>query len=295
MAVDLGSTFKELIDEINSKGGSVQPDYNQNDSTASDYIKNRPFYDSGETILLEQTFTTTLNDNSNIWESNSTVQLTTGDTVKVIFNGTEYTQEVKSFEGNTYVGNAGLVGVTGLETGEPFFVTNVKMTGEEGTTIAASEPQTNATIKIIKENIHYIDLKYLKNVLKFKDVPSEPAFAANLLKQYGVNSYNNGSFAFVSDFFFSENGANFPCTMIVNGVPVIIALNGEAGFVVKGYDSDVIYATDKITYETDMDTAGTFTLSFPHSSGTFATQEYVTEQIGNIDTLLTALNSGTGV
>ena len=89
MAVDLGSTFKELIDEINSKGGSVQPDYNQNDSTASDYIKNRPFYGSGEVILLEQTFTTTLNDNNNIWESDSTVQLTAGDTVKVIFNGTE--------------------------------------------------------------------------------------------------------------------------------------------------------------------------------------------------------------
>lgn len=28
MAVDLGSTFKELVDEINSKGSSVQSDYN---------------------------------------------------------------------------------------------------------------------------------------------------------------------------------------------------------------------------------------------------------------------------
>lgn len=33
----------------------------------------------------------------------------------------------------------------------------------------------------------------------------------------------------------------------------------------------------------------------PTEAGTLATQEYVTEQIGNIDTLLTALNSGTGV
>lgn len=273
-----------------------QPDYNQNDSTASDYIKNRPFYDVGEAILFEQTFTTTLNDNSNIWESDSTIQLTVGDTVKVIFNGTEYTQEVKSLQGITYVGNAGLVEVAELETGEPFFVTNTRpATSEEGTTIVTREPQTNATIKIIKENIHYIDLKYLKNVLKFKDVPSEPTFAVNLLKQYGVNSYNNGSFAFTPDEFFTENGANFPCTMIVNGVPVIIALDNMSGFTVKGFDDSVRYATNKITYETDMDIAGTFTLSFPHSSGTFATQEYVNEQIGNIDTLLTALNSGTGV
>ena len=33
----------------------------------------------------------------------------------------------------------------------------------------------------------------------------------------------------------------------------------------------------------------------PTAAGTLATEEYVTEQIGNIDTLLTALNSGTGV
>ena len=37
------------------------------------------------------------------------------------------------------------------------------------------------------------------------------------------------------------------------------------------------------------------TLTLPTTAGTFATQEYVTTQIGNIDTLLTALNSGTGV
>lgn len=282
-----------LVDNLPFLSAEVsQPDYNQNDSTAADYIKNRPFYDVGEVILFEQTFTTTLNDNSNIWESDSTIQLTAGDTVKVIFNGIEYTQEVKSLQGITYVGNAGLLGAAELETGEPFFE---KTTSEEGTTIVTREPQTNATIKIIKENIHYIDLKYLKNVLKFKDVPSEPAFAANLIKQYGVNSYNNESFAFASDFFFSENGADFPCTMIVNGLPLVLALDGEAGFIVRGYDSSVIYTVDNITYDTDMDPVGTFTLSFPHSSGTFATQEYVTEQIGNIDTLLTALNSGTGV
>lgn len=28
-----------------SSGGGVQPDWNQNDSTAADYVKNRPFYD----------------------------------------------------------------------------------------------------------------------------------------------------------------------------------------------------------------------------------------------------------
>lgn len=37
-------------------GGQVQPDWNQNDSTAKDYVKNRPFYtgDPVETVLVEE-------------------------------------------------------------------------------------------------------------------------------------------------------------------------------------------------------------------------------------------------
>ena len=36
-------------------GGGVQPDWNQNDSTALNYIKNRPFYsETTETVLVEE-------------------------------------------------------------------------------------------------------------------------------------------------------------------------------------------------------------------------------------------------
>ena len=47
------SGSKELARVIITGGGSsVQPDWNQNDSGAADYIKNRPFYD-GTNVLLE--------------------------------------------------------------------------------------------------------------------------------------------------------------------------------------------------------------------------------------------------
>ena len=50
------------------------------------------------------------------------------------------------------------------------------------------------------------------------------------------------------------------------------------------------------TFEYDgITTVNNRKILFPEAIGTFATQEYVNEQIGNIDTLLTALNSGTGV
>ena len=37
-------------------GGGVQPDWNQNDETAADYVKNRPFYtgDPVETVCVEE-------------------------------------------------------------------------------------------------------------------------------------------------------------------------------------------------------------------------------------------------
>ena len=37
-------------------GDSVQPDWNQNDETATDYVKNRPFYtgDPVKTVLVEE-------------------------------------------------------------------------------------------------------------------------------------------------------------------------------------------------------------------------------------------------
>lgn len=46
---------KAVVEYVNEK--VVQPDYNQNNSTASDYIKNRPFYDLGtiSEILLDLT------------------------------------------------------------------------------------------------------------------------------------------------------------------------------------------------------------------------------------------------
>ena len=41
---------------VSGGGGSVQPDWNQNDETAADYVKNRPFYtgDPVETVLVEE-------------------------------------------------------------------------------------------------------------------------------------------------------------------------------------------------------------------------------------------------
>ena len=47
---------KSYADQHSGGGGQVQPDWNQNDETAPDYVKNRPFYtgDPVGTVMVEE-------------------------------------------------------------------------------------------------------------------------------------------------------------------------------------------------------------------------------------------------
>lgn len=155
-----------------SGGGGVQSDYNQNDSTAPDYIKNRPFYEEMiEEILLEQTFSTTTVNEMNLWDTqDKIIQLTEGDTVKVVFKGIEYSQTVKPFifqPGTLYVGNLAVADSSLENTGEPFLVMNMSLTtSNNGTSVITEQAQTNATIKISKNGkvIHQMNSEYIKNM-----------------------------------------------------------------------------------------------------------------------------------
>lgn len=70
------------------------PDWNQNDETAADYIKNRPFYRKEtftETELVNGTFTFRYSSNSHAYACRDIkVPLIEGKTYKVVFDGVEY-------------------------------------------------------------------------------------------------------------------------------------------------------------------------------------------------------------
>lgn len=67
-------------------GGGVQPDWNQNDETQPDFVKNRPFYTGipVETALVEES-TTAFSDEGGVYggEVTSTFSATVGETYKV--------------------------------------------------------------------------------------------------------------------------------------------------------------------------------------------------------------------
>lgn len=112
---------KSYADQHSGGGGQVQPDWNQNDSTAADYVKNRPFYtgDTVETVLVEES-TVPFEDDGGIYmgQLESTFSATVGETYKVSWDGTVYECTCVGSNGPA-IGNLSILG-DGSDTGEPF-------------------------------------------------------------------------------------------------------------------------------------------------------------------------------
>ena len=113
-----------LIDSIEAGGVGVQPDWNQNDETAADYVKNRPFYtgDPVETVLVEEsTVSFAAEGGMYMAEFLSTFEATVGETYKVYWDGAAYECTCAIVSGLPAFGNLSIMG-SGSDTGEPFLI-----------------------------------------------------------------------------------------------------------------------------------------------------------------------------
>lgn len=107
-----------------SSFSGVQPDWNQNDSTQPDYVKNRPFYTGNtvETVLVEEsTVSFAPADGVYMGILESTFSATVGETYKVSWDGTVYECTCVNFNDFLVIGNISIIGA-GSDTGEPFLV-----------------------------------------------------------------------------------------------------------------------------------------------------------------------------
>ena len=145
----------------------VHPDWNQNDKTAPDYVKNRPFYtDTVETVLVEES-TVSFADAGGFYsaEFQSTFSATVGETYKVYWDGTVYECTCVDFSGSTIIGNLSIVGL-GSDTGEPFIV----VINGSGIVIATTDTSASHTFSISETVVIVvkIDEKYLPDIVATK-------------------------------------------------------------------------------------------------------------------------------
>ena len=159
----LMSGFKTLV---NKKIRGSVADWNQNDPTAPDYVKNRLAWtdDPVETVLIEEQ-TVTVGDGLYALLDGSLV-LEVGKTYTVNFNGTAYdcvaysisNPDIEGLENIVFIGNAEHIGLWG-GNGEPFTFDSHPDGG-----IYLDTPETGDYIISISDNIaevHKIDEKYL--------------------------------------------------------------------------------------------------------------------------------------
>ena len=171
---------KEILEEAGNK--SIQPDWNQNDSTAADYVKNRPFYtgDPVETVLVEEsTVSFAPVDAVYMGQPESTFVPTVGETYKVSWDGTAYENTCVNFNNLQVIGNLSIMGI-GSDTGEPFLIA---VGNGNGIRIATADTSSSHTISIsgVVPEVVKIDEKYLPKGLIVNVVGTESNFGNTCL------------------------------------------------------------------------------------------------------------------
>ena len=165
IAVDNGfiGTEAEWLASLRGADGKdgVQPDWNQNDETAADYVKNRPFYSGNlvETVLFEES---TVSFEDGFSEFQSTFEATVGETYKVYWDGTAYECTCVTSNYSLAIGNLSIIG-RGSDTGEPFLM---MIDNGKGIGIVTTDTLASHTFSIsgIAQEVVKIDEKYLPTI-----------------------------------------------------------------------------------------------------------------------------------
>lgn len=141
----------------------VQPDWNQNDSTAADYVKNRPFYMGNpvETVLVEEsTVSFAPADGMYGGQLESTFSAIVGETYKVSWDGATYECACVYLNGDPVIGNLSIA-EAGSDTGEPFILGTYNDGRIEILTQNTSASHTISISQSVVTQIVKINQKYL--------------------------------------------------------------------------------------------------------------------------------------
>ena len=171
--------------------GAGQPDWNQNDSTQPDYVKNRPFYTGNpvETVLVEEStvsFSFSEDPSGYMAELTSTFEATVGETYKVYWDGAAYECTCVNVNNMPAIGNLSIVG-GGSDTGEPFVMA---VNNGQGITIVTADTSASHTFSIsgFTQEVVKIDAKYLPNTVATKSEVEAAQNTANAAQNTAKNA-----------------------------------------------------------------------------------------------------------
>ena len=257
----------------------VQSDWNQNDDTQPDYVKNRPFYtDAVETVLFEES-TVSFAENSGLYvaQVQSTFEVTVGEAYKVSWDGDSYQCTCVDFNGDYTIGNLSIVGL-GSDTGEPFIM---NVTNGEGINIATADTSASHTfsISVIVQEVVKVDEKYLPDTVATKSeveatqevldgvfssvatftfdkqTSGRDTFAFNAFNYYKISDFNPSPSDVISFKGTTESGDEY--TGILTGQNCVSY--GDDTFIVVASAGDCsLPVTETVTYSFTAPSAGLY-------------------------------------
>lgn len=144
-------------EEFAKRSEGAQPDWDQNDATKPDYVKNRPFYTNYSLDMPMEETTVEFTKTGGIYSSTGPhmyLEIAFGDTYQVTWDGTIYESTCFEHEGMLAFGNSYVIGM-GEDTGEPFFFIDGFFKTRDN-----SASHTISIWRILEENVK-IDKKYI--------------------------------------------------------------------------------------------------------------------------------------
>lgn len=156
--------FKTLISGILEVAKSYKGDWNENDSSSPNYVKNRTHYTTEDDVVLFEDYSISIESGPVTFPLPDDKGLIIGETYKVIWDEIEYNCQAFEVNGMSVIGNS--IPMGGNDTGEPFFVaTGITYydTAESDNMCIIFGEQGEHVFSIYKkgEVVHKLDKKYL--------------------------------------------------------------------------------------------------------------------------------------
>lgn len=141
-------------------------DWNQNDSNANNYVKNRTHWEEEENVSVLNETTVTITDEYYEFGTVPYGQLIAGQTYYVTLNGVEYKCVARYYDEYVLIGNGTIYGDGNASNNEPFCCDSY----DDGNIyLNAAVGEYTISISDVKTVVHKLDHKYLPNNLATTD------------------------------------------------------------------------------------------------------------------------------